>query len=193
VEKLLAHPMLDGGAVLAEADAALVSLMGGPDLTMAEINRVMEQISQQCGNAQIIMGAAVDETFRDRLSVTVIATRHGARTAAKPTPVRSDTRASADEETPDFDSELLHHTELKRPPSRLVPPTPALTTEQREEILARQTSHGVRPRKKSPRLKQTQLPLEIVTKGRFDKTEPTVHKGEDLDLPTYVRRGVALN
>ena len=75
-----------------------------------------------------------------------------------------------------------------------MPPAPALTTEQREDNFHhRQTSHGARPRKKSPRMKQTQLPLDIVNKGRFDKTEPTVHKGEDLDLPTYVRRGVALN
>jgi len=35
--------------------------------------------------------------------------------------------------------------------------------------------------------------LDIVNKGRFDKSEPTIHKGEDLDLPTYIRRGVALN
>ena len=42
-------------------------------------------------------------------------------------------------------------------------------------------------------MRQAQLPLEIVTKNRFDRTEPTVYKGEDLDLPTYVRRGVALN
>lgn len=193
VEKLLAHPMLDGGAVLTEADAVLVSLMGGLDLTMAEINRVMEQISQQCGRAQIIMGAAVDETFRERLAVTIIATRHGTRAVAKPKPARSDTRPSADEETPEFDTELLHGSETKRPASRLVPPLPALTSEQREEILARHASKSTGQRKKSPRLKQTQLPLEIVTKGRFDKTEPTVHKGEDLDLPTYVRRGVALN
>ena len=40
---------------------------------------------------------------------------------------------------------------------------------------------------------QTQLPLTIVSKGRFDKSEPTIHQGEDLDVPTYLRRGVALN
>ena len=60
VEKLLAHPLLDEGRALAESDAVLVSLMGGKDLTMAEVNRVMEQISRQCEHAQIIMGAAVD-------------------------------------------------------------------------------------------------------------------------------------
>jgi cell division protein FtsZ len=42
-------------------------------------------------------------------------------------------------------------------------------------------------------MRQAQLPLAIITKGRFDKSEPTIHKGEDLDIPTYIRRGVALN
>jgi cell division protein FtsZ len=42
-------------------------------------------------------------------------------------------------------------------------------------------------------MRQTTLPLDIVNKGRFEKSEPTIHKGEDLDLPTYVRRGIALN
>ena len=40
---------------------------------------------------------------------------------------------------------------------------------------------------------QGQLPLTIVSRGRFDKSEPTIHKGEDLDIPTYIRRGVPLN
>jgi len=57
VEKLIAHPLLDEGRALAEADAVLVSLMGGRELTMAEVNRVMEQIGRQCEHAQIIMGA----------------------------------------------------------------------------------------------------------------------------------------
>ena len=76
VEKLLTHPLLDEGRALAEADAVLVSLMGGKDLTMAEVNRVMEQISRHCEHAQIIMGAAVDEALKNRLSVTVIAAKH---------------------------------------------------------------------------------------------------------------------
>jgi cell division protein FtsZ len=41
--------------------------------------------------------------------------------------------------------------------------------------------------------RQGQLALEIVSKGRFDQIEPTIHQGQDLDLPTYIRRGVALN
>jgi cell division protein FtsZ len=50
-----------------------------------------------------------------------------------------------------------------------------------------------RPRRAGSKLVQTQLPLAIVSKGRFDKSEPTIHHGEDLDVPTYLRRGVAMN
>jgi len=41
-------------------------------------------------------------------------------------------------------------------------------------------------------MRQAQLSLAIISKGRFDKSEPTIHKGEDLDIPTYVRRGVGV-
>jgi hypothetical protein len=37
------------------------------------------------------------------------------------------------------------------------------------------------------------LPLEIVSKGRFENSKPTIHGGQDLDLPTYLRRNVPLN
>jgi cell division protein FtsZ len=62
-----------------------------------------------------------------------------------------------------------------------------LTPEQREQVIAR------RGRKGAAKMRQAQLPLAIISKGRFDKSEPTIHKGEDLDIPTYIRRGVALN
>jgi len=194
-EKLLAHPMLDGGAALADADSVLVSLLGGPDMTMADVNRVMEQVNQQCPQAKVVLGAAVDETMHDHLSITVIATRHSCHVPAKAASGASEPgeqQPVAKDAAPDFDTELMHGSETKRPAARLVPPLPQLTMEQREEILAKQA--GKAPlRKKAMRMRQTQLPLEIVTKGRFDRTEPTVYKGEDLDLPTYVRRGVALN
>ena len=50
-----------------------------------------------------------------------------------------------------------------------------------------------RGREKRRAMRQGQLQLDIISKGRFDKSEPTIHKGEDLDVPTFIRRGVALN
>jgi cell division protein FtsZ len=184
MDKLLAHPMLDGGQILGESDAVLVSLMGGPDLTMAEVNRVMEQINRQCEHTQVVMGAVVDEAFRERLAVTLIAARR--TDDASP---GADTPADAEQ----LGTQLLGTTSGARPGSRFLPPAPTLAPDQVEQLFARQTGRPARGRKNSSRLLQSQLPLDIVSKGRFDKSEPTIHKGEDLDVPTYVRRGVALN
>jgi cell division protein FtsZ len=158
VEKILAHPLLDEGRALAESEAVLVSLTAGKDLTMAEVNRVMEQVKRQCGHAQIIMGAAVDAELKNKLCVTVIAARKSVPPASSPT--RSENRGGT-----------------------------STTTGHRDAINAR----GGRPRSKNTKPIQTQLPLTIISKGRFDKSEPTLHHGEDLDVPTFLRRGIALN
>jgi cell division protein FtsZ len=182
VEKLMAHPLLDGGRALGASDAVLVSLIAGPDLTMAEINRVMEELNRKCESAQVITGAAIDPTFSERLAVTIVAARKGEE-------MEPSQRGSAG----DLASQLLSSTNAGRPGSRFVPPPPTLPPEQMEKLLARQGLGAPRPRKTNPRMRQTQLPLEIVSKGRFDKSEPTIHRGEDLDVPTYIRRGVSLN
>jgi cell division protein FtsZ len=171
VEKLLAHPLLDEGRVLADADAVLVSLMGGKDLTMAEVNRVMEQIGRSSEHAQIIMGAAVDPEMKGRLSVTLIAAKNSV----------SQTAAVSATSMPGVTSSAAMHN---------LHPATTLALEQREHLVSR---HAGRARRPAAKMLQTQLPLAIVSKGRFDKSEPTIHKGEDLDIPTYVRLGVSLN
>ena len=159
VDKILAHPLLDEGRALADSDAVLVSLLAGKDLTMAEVNRVMEQVKRQCSHAQIIMGAAVDAELKGKLCVTVIAAKQNLAAAAN-FPTRVETRTG----TPN-------------------------ATSQRDVVIAR----PARARRSGAKAVQTQLPLTIVSKGRFDKSEPTLHHGEDLDVPTFLRRGVPLN
>jgi cell division protein FtsZ len=38
--------------------------------------------------------------------------------------------------------------------------------------------------------KQEVLQFEPVTRGRFEKSEPTIVEGEDLDVPTYLRKNI---
>lgn len=187
MDKLLTHPMLDGGKTLAESDAVLVSLTGGPDLSMSEVHRVMEHINGKCERAQVLMGAAIDEGFRERLAITLIAVRRGETLSHK----ESDEEEvqPAGRSSQDIHAHLLKEEETARPHSRFVPPAPALPPEKVQQLVAKQT----RSRKNSSKMRQGQLPLEIISKGRFDKSEPTIHKGEDLDVPTYIRRGMALN
>jgi cell division protein FtsZ len=184
MDKLLAHPMLDGGQLLAESDAVLVSLIGGPDLTMAEVNRVMGEIQGRCDGAHVMMGAAIDEKFCERLAITVIVARKGEA---------SDENARVRMKPEELETQLLSQTATTKPKSRLVPPAPELPPDKVEQLLTRQRAAGTRGRKATAKMRQGQLPLEIISKGRFDKSEPTIHMGEDLDVPTYIRRGISLN
>jgi cell division protein FtsZ len=185
VDKLLAHPMLDGGEMLSDSDAVLVSLMGGPDLTMIEVNRVMEEISRKCERAQVIMGAAIDPAFAENLAVTLIAGRQPSGMVARGTTARGGLEG--------LDTQLVDRCAPARPGSRFVPPPPAIPQEKLRKMFDEQSTGAARQRKPRTKMRQGQLPLEIVSKGRFDKSEPTIHKGEDLDVPTYIRRGFPLN
>lgn len=190
IAKILTHPLLAEGQVFAEAGSVLVSMLGGPDLTMREVDELMRQLSERCVGVRLLMGAAIDAAWQDRLSVTVFVART-AKTDRQP----AGTPGKVLDAPTQLTAELLQDTTNSRPESRLVPPPPVLTPEQRSAIITRHVGKSARVRRRAdgPRMRQTTLPLDIVNKGRFDKSEPTIHKGEDLDLPTYVRRGIALN
>jgi cell division protein FtsZ len=200
LEKLFAHPLIDGGQVLAEAAGVLITIAGGPGLTMTEVNRISEQIQRHAENAQIFLGAAIEDDLEDRVTVTVIAScrarskgpeRNGMPEAVEARPVAARNGTAQPRINPD--SQLIESSEAPRPVSRFVPPPPELTLDKTEQILVRQNGNGSRQRKVMARMRQGQLPLEIISRGRFEKSEPTIHRGEDLDVPTYIRRNIALN
>jgi cell division protein FtsZ len=45
---------------------------------------------------------------------------------------------------------------------------------------------------KSAEVKQETLQFEPVTRGRFEKSEPTIEDGQDLDVPTFLRRNIRI-
>lgn len=196
VEKILAHPLVEGGQVLMESAGVLVCIASGRNLAMSEVNRIMEQINRQCEQAHIIMGAAIDEELGDKLLVTLVASRRGgAESGSRQLESYSgsnritDTAASAYSSAVELEVPMSGPT--AKPVSRFVAPAPESTPEKTERLLSQQA--GGRGRKSASRMKQTQLPLEIVSRGRFEKSEPTIYQGQDLDVPTYIRRGIALN
>jgi cell division protein FtsZ len=175
VKALLEHPLFDGGEALAKADGVLVSILGGPDLTLADVQRAVEPISKHASRAHVIMGAAIDETYRDKLLITVIAAGAAGR---KPVNTMSRTSYARPGEIP-----VVRPTRMAAAVP-VTPSAPAVPVET-ETPLAKKKD-GSKPR-------QETLNLEGVTKGRFEKGEPTVYDGENLDIPTYLRQGVRLS
>ncbi len=192
IEKALAHPVLDRGHALTEADALLVTLMGGPDMTIGEVNRVMDALRRQPEDAQFIMGASISEEFAGRLSLTVVAAKHAVQDVDQPNDKNSPGGGRPGD--PQIETQFLQSPEPESlSASRFVPPPPELTESKKSELFARQGGRGGKMRKAGSRWRQGQLPLEIISKGRFEKSQPTIHHGEDLDVPTYIRRGIKLN
>jgi len=165
MKELMDNPLFDGNDTLARADGVLVSILGGPDLTLSEVQRAVEPISRIAQRAHIIMGAAIDENFADRLSVTVIAANAAPGKRIAP---------GMSTRTPGY----LRPTQSR--PHHAPPPTPEPV-----ETSAPAKSEPAKP-------KQETLDLENISRGKFDKSEPTIYDGEDLDFPTFLRRGISL-
>lgn len=181
LDKLMAHPLINGGAALTDAGGVLVCISGGPDLSLAEVNHVTEQIRRQCEGAHLIMGAAIDESLGDGLSVTLLAAK------SAPTAEPASTPAVATSPNPPVgDSSPAK-------PVAGMPSTFSTAPEVRPDPASASPNALGRGRKSGSRMRQGQLELEMISRGRFEKSEPTIVQGQDLDLPTYIRRGVALN
>jgi cell division protein FtsZ len=185
VKALLENPLLDGGDVLAKAEGVLVSILGGPDLTLADVQKTVEPISRQASRAHVIMGAAIDESYRGKLAVTVVAAANilPRRVVAQPVsskpmtfPRPGDATLSREPQTSPTRPMALGSSGPTSHPAAVDTPKP--------EPVAAQKSPG--------KPKQETLPLEGVSRGRFDKSEPTLYNGEDLDVPTFIRRAVSL-
>ena len=194
VEKLRASPMLDAGRTLADADSVLVSIVAGTDLTLTETGRLMELVNQHCDNAQVVMAASIDEVLGGKLQVTLIASTHSGPAEVEAAPSRSTQPAASAADTLGIESSFIQQPAAPiRPAARHLPAAPELSPEAKEQLIAKQRTVVPRARRKSPGAKQQQFDFEIVSKGRFEKSQPTIHRGEDLDVPTFIRRGIALN
>jgi cell division protein FtsZ len=66
-------------------------------------------------------------------------------------------------------------------------PAPLIITPQKKAV-PRQEEKA--PSEKSAQAKQEVLQFEPVTRGRFEKSEPTIVEGQDLDVPTFLRKNV---
>jgi cell division protein FtsZ len=155
---LLNSPMLEKGRLLAEASALLVSITGGPDLTLADVDGIMGQIQKIARQgARVFMGAIIDPLWRDRLTLTVLVSENW------------------------LESRRAGGEGGQRILSTAAPGTAEATTDEAAEEAARKTAE------------QAVLNFQTPDRGLFDKGEPTIHLGQDLDIPTYIRRGIKLS
>jgi len=70
----ISSPLLEGVSIHG-AQGVLVNVTGGPSMSLVEVNEAVSVIQEAAGDdANVIMGAVIDDKIGDKLMVTVIAT-----------------------------------------------------------------------------------------------------------------------
>jgi cell division protein FtsZ len=221
----LKNPLMDRGRMLADAIHVLVQVAGGPGMTLAEVEILMQELGRHVSDqTQILFGAVVDARLGDRLSVTIISSLSAEEedllqtppapiSASAVSPVRERDQAAAPEpeiqlEEPTIEVRSLEETiPFEEPvaaeavpvatpipteppliPTRDGEPVPAMNTPQEKSFPWKEEKTPAE--KSATPAKQEVLQFEPVTRGRFEKSEPTIIEGEDLDVPTYLRKHI---
>lgn len=212
----LKNPLMDRGRMLADASHVLVQVAGGPAMTLSEVEILMQELGRHINDhTQILFGTSVDGRMGNRLSVTLISSLTTEDEMARPPapPVSSikpepplvqknEPVAAVAAEQPVFADELI---QVEEPAFEIAPELTPIAYMPEEPVIEEAPPHPrlILPKKKpapfkEPRpveekklhAKQEVLQFEPVTRGRFEKSEPTIVEGQDLDIPTFLRKNV---
>jgi len=212
--KALRNPLMHRGEMLANAVNVIVQIRGGANVTLGEIGNVMEELNRHVSDrTQLMMGIAIDSSMGSRLSVSLISSLGGSperlakadypaleeperlepvptpTTAALPEPVvhlqLGDEPATNGQkiEVQPADEGVIVEPAGKRPSGN--------RTSKKEVAPADQEAQKAPPKKIEA--KQEVLQFDAVSRGRFEKSEPTIVDGQDLDVPTFLRRRVKVS
>jgi cell division protein FtsZ len=68
-------------------------------------------------------------------------------------------------------------------------PTPRIIPPKKKPLIAPKVEPE-NPKREKAATRQEVLQFEPVTRGRFEKSEPTIVEGQDLDVPTFLRKNI---
>jgi len=211
----LKNPLMDRGRMLADATRVLVQVAGGPGMTLSEVEILMQELGRHVNEeTQILFGTAVDGRMEDRLSVTIISSftadmdsiPQQIQPPQSSVPAIAPGWAQPQDGSPKIEIEP-EATSMETPqpaekmaieepapvgtawlqPSMPNKPEARLSTPQTNPVPIKE---GKPSPEKNVQAKQEVLQFEPVTRGRFEKSEPTIVEGEDLDVPTYLRKKI---
>ena len=179
LEDLKQCPLLHTPEYARKADRLLVNITGGADLSLTKVNELMTAITEEFGReAHVVMGAAIDEGLHGQVEICVIgttdlgsrnftATPHDSAVAQEFREIRGDQHEFRDHRNPDRGESIAASTATEREIAKA------------ESAKAMQEEFGFQGE-----------PVE--NRGSFDKSDRNLFEGQDLDVPTYLRKGIKI-
>jgi len=196
LEQALRSPLLSREHLGDDQCSLLVHVSGPPDLSFAEVGTILEEISKHVADSGLLhLGVSTTEDPSAPVVVTLLG-KYGRKVARReaPRPSRPPTKSPAarpiDPPAPlpllDVDQEPL--AEKTEPEEGIIADEPEPTPSPRPvRPLAPEIA---KPKPAQAKAKQETLQFEPVARGRFEKIEPTIVEGEDLDVPTFLRQNI---
>jgi len=214
LEKALRSPLMDRGRLLADAENVLVHIAGGPSMTLGEVTLLMEELNRHIHDTtRLLFSTSIDPQLDRKLSVTLLSSLAAGASAASAPPFLRPATIPEPHYEPEADvapapAPVSARSTDAMPVPAVIPiispepaaPVPPPRPEPRPEIAASAATESVAAGKPSfkpngkPKTareeRQEQMTFEPVTRGRFEKSEPTIIDGQDLDVPAFMRMNV---
>ena len=165
LENLMLCPLLRTPENSLKADNLIVNITGGIGLGMSDVNEIMTFLRNKLGGENTVFGAVIDEKFGDTIEIFILGTTNLNH---------SRTLASA--------------AQVGQTPSKDLFPN----NSKKKNKIGKNADRG-----QDKFLGNTQEEFNFLgsideDRGYFDQTEKNLYNGEDLDIPTYLRRGIKI-
>lgn len=181
VASLKLCPLLHTPEFSRKADRLLVNITGGTDLTLPKVNELMTAITDQFGrDSHIIMGAVIDEAMAGQVEICVIGT---SEISGRGAPARRPVATTRSKTT----------FAVRHEPS---PQAPKAVEPAEEFVLSvdRVAGNATKQDDEVARVAQKEFGFgEVESRGHFEKTDRNLFDGQDLDVPTYLRKGIKIS
>lgn len=170
LEELFICPLLHLGDRPSKFDRIIVNVIGGEDLGISKVNAIMTMVSQRFDSREdIVFGAIIDPRLSESLEICILGKADMERRV-------SAVQAAPAKEVKTFDGGLGFETEISRDSKG---PRPV---------------HKTKLSKKEAEANQDEFLFvdDNAERGYFTKTDRNDYAGEDLDVPTFMRRGIKI-
>lgn len=151
------------------ADSLIVNVTGGTDLSLSQVHQIMDTVCEKFGSRDnTVLGALIDDELQQEIRITVIGATDLGTGSGKGT--RLGVRRPVSVSTP-VASPVDRGPEIEVPYGTPKDASVVPGTRAQDEF---------------------DFPREEESRGFFEKTEANLYNGEDLDVPTFLRRGIKI-
>lgn len=160
-------PLLHTPEFSKKADQLLVNIVGGTRIGISDTQMIMEAVSEEFGaDADVAMGAVVDEDLGDTVEICILGTS---------------------------EVSSVPFTKVVKPAAKTAAGKSAAKGTDRNASPSDEKESRPKVHKSAKAASQEEFSFsEGDPKGEFENSGGTIFEGQDLDSPTYLRRGVKI-